>query len=1088
MGLDWEWHQASTLAERGGRYRGAVTDSAASGPVTERGRKRLAKWKAQAPFDSGALFQQRLEQAGLTESELLELLSEPPIGSPAALAEPPAWATEVADAFADSTDSNLSFGSHGSRDPSQIRLLELVRPLIERAVTRLRGGIGSLTASDSAVPFEPNELEGMLVSLIPNRLLPLLLRTVVLELNVARVRGLLAGATREERFASFIARIQRPEIRLEFFREYPVLGRQIATALEQWLDCSLEFLQRWRADWPAIRDQFAAGADPGPLARIEGDAGDRHRGGRTVWILECRSGLKVVYKPRPMAVDQHFQEVLGWLNDRGVSPPYRQLKVLDGGAYGWEEFVAPKCCCSREEVVRFYERAGGYVALLYLLAATDFHHENVLAAGEHPVLVDLEALFHASALEPELQQASDIAGQSFGESVLGSGLLPVPIWSGRDAEAFDLSGLGADAGQKLRGRSPGWEDVGTDEMHFARRQEVIASSSHRATLNGTATDPLEHLEAMERGFQQVYQVLEKRRQELLAPGGILDRFAGDDVRVVLRNTSSYGELLAEGSHPDVLRDAVDRDRLFDRLWQDVKERPLLAQVIPAEIEDLWRGDVPLFTTQPGSRDLWAGVHRRFDGALNESGLDCARRRLGQFGSEDLKRQLWFLRGSVTTLASRTRAVARGRRPHSLEPGLAAGRKELLAAACAVGDRLVETAFRGATDITWIGLTLMREKNWVLVPLGMDFYDGVPGIGFFLAYLGAISGDERYTVLARASLDALRHKLRPDQRQKGLGELGGFNGWGGVLYTLAHLGTLWGEPALLAEAQEMAEVLPGRIEKDRDLDFVGGAAGCIAGLLCLQKCRPSPRLLQFATECGDHLLAHAQSMPQGLAWRSAFPCYGPLTGFSHGAAGISWSLLELAARTGEHRFKKAAVGGIAYERSLFSAEAGNWPDLRVLEAAPRQGAAQPPPFQIGWCHGAPGIGLARLLCRHHLKDPVLDTETEVALRTTLANGFGSNHCLCHGDLGNLEPFLEAARAWPESRWSKEAERLAAGILNAISLEGWLCGNPLAVESPGLMTGLAGIGYGLLRCAEPARVPSILSLAPPIPASAGAPSEP
>ena len=72
---------------------------------------------------------------------------------------------------------------------------------------------------------------------------------------------------------------------------------------------------------------------------------------------------------------------------------------------------------------------------------------------------------------------------------------------------------------------------------------------------------------------------------------------------------------------------------------------------------------------------------------------------------------------------------------------------------------------------------------------------------------------------------------------------------------------------------------------------------------------------------------------------------------------------------------------------------------------------------------------------------------------------------------------AAQTWPGSSWGTEAERLTAGILNTINRDGWLCGNPLAVESPGLMTGLAGIGYGLLRCAEPARVPSVLSLAPP-----------
>jgi lantibiotic modifying enzyme len=189
------------------------------------------------------------------------------------------------------------------------------------------------------------------------------------------------------------------------------------------------------------------------------------------------------------------------------------------------------------------------------------------------------------------------------------------------------------------------------------------------------------------------------------------------------------------------------------------------------------------------------------------------------------------------------------------------------------------------------------------------------------------------------------------------------------------------------------------------------------------------------------------------------------------------LLELAAQSGHNRFRNAALKAIDYERSLFSAESANWPDLR-LNNQPRPDAPETPSCTVAWCHGAPGIGLARLLCRRHFDDPFLQTEIEVALSTTLAQGFGSNHSLCHGDLGNLELVLEAAAAFPDSIWAARAQQIAAGILHSIQQNGWLCGNPLAVESPGLMTGIAGIGYGLLRCAEPVSVPSVLSLAPPL----------
>lgn len=131
----------------------------------------------------------------------------------------------------------------------------------------------------------------------------------------------------------------------------------------------------------------------------------------------------------------------------------------------------------------------------------------------------------------------------------------------------------------------------------------------------------------------------------------------------------------------------------------------------------------------------------------------------------------------------------------------------------------------------------------------------------------------------------------------------------------------------------------------------------------------------------------------------------------------------------------------------------------------------------WCHGAPGIGLARLCCLPHLDDAEIRSEINTALKTTLTHGFGFNHSLCHGDLGNLELLLQASQTLDDPQWKTQVDRLAAIILESIDKHGWLCGVPLGVETPSLMTGLAGIGYGLLRLAEPTRVPSILVLAPP-----------
>src|SRR5262249_24538293 len=152
--------------------------------------------------------------------------------------------------------------------------------------------------------FDPATVDAILFAPLPGRLLDMLLRTMVLELHVARLRGLLHGETAEERFASFIERLRQRDVARDLLNEYPVLARQIVICLEIWLAASLDFLDRWCTDWPLICPAFSPGEMPGPLAGIQADAGDSHRRGRAVLIARCRSGLRVVYKPKSLAVDQ----------------------------------------------------------------------------------------------------------------------------------------------------------------------------------------------------------------------------------------------------------------------------------------------------------------------------------------------------------------------------------------------------------------------------------------------------------------------------------------------------------------------------------------------------------------------------------------------------------------------------------------------------------------------------------------------------------------------------------------------------------------------------------------------------------------
>jgi lantibiotic modifying enzyme len=209
-----------------------------------------------------------------------------------------------------------------------------------------------------------------------------------------------------------------------------------------------------------------------------------------------------------------------------------------------------------------------------------------------------------------------------------------------------------------------------------------------------------------------------------------------------------------------------------------------------------------------------------------------------------------------------------------------------------------------------------------------------------------------------------------------------------------------------------------------------------------------------------------------------PPQGPeqldLTGYSHGAAGIALALLELFARTGDERFREAALGGFAYERRHFSAEQQNWPDFRSF--------ASPTPERLGysmaWCHGAPGIGLSRLRALALTGDLTYRREAEAALSATYralavptaADGYS----LCHGLGGNAELFLVAAEILGEERYRAVAESVGDRGIQTVHQHRnpWPCGVLSGGETPNLMLGTAGIGYFYLRLHDSARVPSAL----------------
>ena len=425
----------------------------------------------------------------------------------------------------------------------------------------------------------------------------------------------------------------------------------------------------------------------------------------------------------------------------------------------------------------------------------------------------------------------------------------------------------------------------------------------------------------------VYRLIQDRRDELQATGGMLDRFGEDEVRFIARPTATYTVLLRTCQHPDLLRNAIDQDQVLDRLWLGAAQQTHLTPLIPAEVRDLQSGDVPVFTSRPNSRDLWTSEGERIPEVFEQPAMALVREGLKRLGEEDLERQVSFIRTSIVSAGEGGLS-----RDYSLAPRKLrlADQREAIDLARAVGDMLCRDALENEFCASWIGLAQVGPASFVVPPaIGCRFLRRPLGCSLFLAYLGALTGDLSYSKIARKSITLVRRHL--DRGRAGgvpVRSLGAFSGLGGIIYTLAHLAVLWEDASLIDEAKALAANVPALIEADRALDVIGGSAGAIAALEVLNRISASDHLLNAAVLCGERLLLQQQPHGMGVGWKTEIDSPQPLTGFSHGAAGMAWALLKLAAWSGEARFRESAESAIAYERSTFVAEEANWPDYRT----------------------------------------------------------------------------------------------------------------------------------------------------------------
>ncbi|MDQ3785861.1 MAG: type 2 lanthipeptide synthetase LanM family protein [Actinomycetota bacterium] len=920
----------------------------------------------------------------------------------------------------------------------------LVDPALARLARRL-DRVAGLVATETAAVLDATKVA------LRDTLRRKVNRVLVLELNAARMTGRLTAPDPRGRWTEFVDTAAREEFWHGLHGRYPGLVDRLRVVVDNRCAAAGTFAERFAADRDDLRTLLDA--EPGELRKADIGAGDSHRGGHAVTAVHCAGGT-VMYKPRPTAVDARLAELLTALT--GADPAHTRIRVprvLVRDSYGWAEHVTHRHCTDDTELRAFYRGLGHWLAVMRLVAGTDLHAENIIAAGPVPVVVDCESVFTPRRPFPPTGagEATDIAAELLNGTVLRTGLLP-----GRGAglawRGVDGSGMGMLPGEQPAIGLPELEGAGTDTARIVIRPQPLSPTenlpSPRPQLHRYWGEVLTGFEEM---ADRITALDHAGRLEPL-----LSRFADCVVRVVVRDSEAYAELARMLWHPTGLHDpaAAEAKAVTLLAKHSANTRgPAGHEVYTAEVADLWAGDIPVFTSTPAEGWLHTPAGTVCGPRADQVALALDRWRAGDL---DLERR-------VTRAALVSAYLNQGAEPdlHRMDPAepdtrdLDTRRRAL---AAGLVRELGTHAVRGGDGtVTWFAPVLARS-GWQTTPLPPDLYGGTLGVALLLAGYQAEATAGRADEVPEVArlLDGTLATARRTQRywvdqgkatRRRPDPVGGYIGLGSQIWcwlTLERLGH-----DTLAEALELAEQVPAALEASEAPDIVTGTAGVIVPLLALAHRTGDDRWTDLATRAGDRLAAEALRPTPGHACWPVLNWRDGIGGFGHGATGIAWALARLAETTGDTRHDNLVDAALAYEETWYDPRQGGWRDPR-----------DPDSLVAAWCHGAVGVGLAAadLHARGRIEEGLLTRAVEATRR----GGFRWTHTLCHGDMG----------AWELLATTDDRTDLTTKVVTSLERDGLTTGLARDVYSPSMLSGSGGVAYQLLRMHPDCGLPSLL----------------
>lgn len=858
--------------------------------------------------------------------------------------------------------------------------------------------------------------------------------TRILVNEIQALKEKLVGGNRTEKYKYYVSQYLSDKSYVnEILDKYPIMLRCILDRICSTLFSYNDFLNKWNKDVLKIRDRIGCSStDIIGLKRV----GDIHRQGQSAIKISLKEGNKIFYKPRSLKIAKTYYKVFEQISKSYGLQTY-DYQIIDMGEYGWEGEVNFCPCNNEEEVKRFYIRMGIHIMISYILDVQDLHYENLIAHGEYPVFIDIENICGNIVKYNAELTADEKAGWKLSSSILGNGILSCD--SGRQDLFCALTGKG--------GIQTGWKtwkvvNAMTSDIKLEYVESETAEGKNIPFLGRKKCKYEKYANALYFGFMGAYLYAYNNKE-------ILEKqFRDFEARLLITSTQKYAKIIQLSYHPMFMIDGGARQLILsqDFYLRMNDQKKTTKEVLESELQSLINGDIPYFTFKTNETQLILESNKSVPNYFCILPEEYIKIRLENLSLNDLKFQkklLLKVTGYKRESSKKRNAI------------ISKNKNDILYICNEIGKYIEKKGIKGNyNDISWITCS-----GPAIHVLDMYLYEGISGLAVFFAALNRINNSDHFQTLEKMLISRMLYYTYYEKVKDNYS--GAYCGEASIVYSYLLLYKIKGEKDFIKHAEMHEEKLSKLIQKDNDFDLLYGNAGAVIIYINLYKVTAKETYLFKAQTIADYLVEKGRKTLDGIYWN--LKTLTNYEGLAHGGSGFALCFTRLYEITHDLKYLNIAIEAVSYENKLYDKNINNWVD---------QDHKSMGNVRAYWCHGAGGIALVREELKKHLtgsRRKYIYSDYLKAIKKLEDIMYTMNNlCLCHGAVGNMMILRDYQE---EDGFKKDYQKLWAEnhILRGL---GVYCDD----ENIGFMTGLSGIGYGLLYIFynEQNSLPNILKL--------------